>query len=160
LEERRRKRSVHVGVLGIEDEACIPAIPGEEIVLVPETVGPPLQRRRDRHADAVPLAIEYDVAVGDGVLRVVNRDVLEAELVLARRPKREVELTKALVGQAKVVLEVDSRADDAQRFAGDRHVGRRVPEPEGGFDVVALASDHISERTRDELCVNRSGREH
>ena len=42
------------------------------------------------------------VARQDGGLLVLDRDVLQAELVARRRPQLEVQLGKALIGQAEI----------------------------------------------------------
>ena len=69
--------------LASSEQAGEAPVPGDEVVLVAEAVRLPVERRLHREADAVALAVEDDVARERRRLVVVERDVLEAELVLA-----------------------------------------------------------------------------
>ena len=60
-----------------------------------------------------------------------------------------LQLAEPLVGEPEVPLEVDPVAQDAERLARNGHVGGRVPEAGGGFDVEALAEPAAGELMRE-----------
>ena len=147
-----------VGLLEVEDESGEHAVRPDEVVLVADPVGLPVERRGDRHADPIPLAVEDDFPGEGAGLLVFDRDELEAELV-AIRAQLEMQLGEPLIRQPQVLLEVDGGANDAERLARNRHLRGREPEAGGRFDVVALAGGRIVERPRLELRASRAGEE-
>src|SRR5438105_6040277 len=71
--------------------------------------------------------------------------------------QHQVKLAEALILQAKIVLEIDRRSDDAERFARDAHVRGRRPEAGRPFDVKLLAGRRVVQRARRKLSRNRRG---
>ncbi len=103
---------MYFGSTSIPDEA--PALV-EEVPLVAEAIGVPLEIRRHRHADLKDLAVE-DERRRHHLLRVVfDRRVLEAELVLGRGTQHRLELTELRLLDAERLDEIDVAADDAER---------------------------------------------
>ena len=163
VDERRREIDLHVGVLRFDDQAAEAAVPRDEIELVREARRLPVERRVHRQTEPVPLPVEDDVP-GDGRAAVVlDRHVVQAELVRARRPQDQLEIGQLLVGRhAEIALGVDRASRDAGERSGsatcDGHVGRRKPETDGAFDVIRLARRGIVDGARFVLGV--SGRGH
>ena len=71
---------------------------------------------------------------------VLDRRVLEAELVFLRRPPHHSQLREPALLDPEVFDEVDAAAEDAlDRLAADEDRGRRIPERPGDLDMVVLA---------------------
>ena len=127
-------------------------------VLVADAPGLPVEPGVDRKADVVALAVEDDRPQKDRLLRVVEGDELQPELVLAAL-RDEVELGKRVILQAEVGLEIDRAAGDRERRARDLYLRARKPEPDGAFDVELLARRGISHVARLKLRAGGCGRE-
>ena len=118
----------------------------DEVELVAELVGLPVERRVHRQAEAVADAVEHDVLGQRRGLREADRDVLEPELVAPGRTQLKIQDREALIGQAEVALGVDLRAGNAELLARHDDVGGGEPEPGARFDVVALAGGRVVQR--------------
>jgi hypothetical protein len=147
-----------VRVLRLENQSAEPAIDGDEVVFVAEPVRLPVEHRVHRQADTIDLSVERDVPRDRGALLVFDRNVLEAQFVLPCGPQHHVQLAEALIGEAEIALEVDVVARNAERLAGDGHLGRGIPEAGRSLNPEALASRRFADRLGLEL--RRGGRRH
>ena len=103
-------------------------------------------RRAHLRVHGVPDPVEDDLA-RDGRIRVVlQRNVVEAELVLLARAQHEGEFVGGLLLDAEGGLDVDVGARDAQRLARDHNVGLRAPPVDGKLDPVGLAHGAVGRR--------------
>ena len=132
-----------VRVLGLGDDAEEAAVAVDEVVLVAEAPGVPLELALDRQPDRVDVAVEDDRSAQDGVDLVLDRDVLDPELVLARRAQHEPEIAERLLQHIEVVAEADFAAGDPELLAREDDLRRRIPEAEGQFHVVLLARGRV-----------------
>ena len=157
-EERRRQPGRDVGVLGLGEEAGESPALHEEIVLVAEPVGLPLGDPVHGDAHRIALAVEDDVALhGDAFVVVVDRHGLEAELVLPADLPGDPQIADLVILQQQVLLEVDAGARDAERLAGNHHVGVGAPESREPLDAEALTGRRLVDRLRLELGERRRG---
>src|SRR4051812_36410634 len=157
LRELAVELDLHVGVLCLNDEPAEAAVLDDEVVLVAETIRLPVEQRVDRRVQRVADPVEDDVAVEPRAALEVDRDVLEAKVVAARRTQLHVERRKVLIGNAEVPLQIDRGPLDPERLAGDRHVRRRTPHAGVRLDVKQFARGGVVERPRFELRVRRRG---
>ena len=130
----------------------------EELVLVAETVGLPLGDPVHGDAHRIALAVEDDVTLhGDAFVVVVDRHRLEAELVLPADLPGDPQVANLVILQQQVPLEVDAGARDAERLAGNHHVGGGAPETGEALDAEALTGRRLVDRLRLELGERRRG---
>ena len=121
-------------------------------VLVAEAVGLPLRDPVHGHADRIALAVEHDVPLHrDAFGLVVDRHRLEAELVLPACLAGDAQIADLVILQEEVLFEVDARSGDAQRLAGNHHVGRGGPEAGEALDSKALTRGRVVDRPGLEL---------
>ena len=132
-----------MGVLGLGDDAEEAAVAVDEVVLVAEAPRVPLELALDGCADRVDVAVEDDRPLQHGVDLVLDRDVLDAELVLARRAEHEPEVPERLLEGLEILLQVDVAAGDAELLAREDDLGRGIPDAEGDLDVVLLADGRV-----------------
>ena len=118
-DRRRGQRRLDVRVLGLEDQAGEPAVAVDEVPLVAEAVGLPVQLGAHRDADVEALAVEHERDRHDLLGLVLDRRVLEAELVLGRGAQDQLELRERLLLDAQRVDEVDVVAGLSEPFADD-----------------------------------------
>src|SRR5439155_9507401 len=86
----------HIGVLRLHDEAREAAALHEQVVLVAEAVRLPVERRVHPERRWIPDAVEDHVALQPGRALVLDRDVLQAEMMAARRPYLHPQRPEAL----------------------------------------------------------------
>src|SRR2546427_13044798 len=80
LRPRTVELDADVRVFRFEDEPDEAPVLGDEVVLVPETVGFPVHRRAHRHGEGVANAVENDRNARRGGPDEADRNVLESEL--------------------------------------------------------------------------------
>src|SRR2546426_10367504 len=81
LRPRTVELDAYVRVFRFENEPDEAPVLGDEVVLVPETVGLPVHRRAHRHGEGVANAVENDRNARRGRPDEADRNVLESELV-------------------------------------------------------------------------------